>query len=714
MCPSEEHDGDEFVMEDKSVCFQFDTIEVWPAAFAVNRDGERLNLEPKAIRVLLHLIHHRDRVVTKDELVETVWEGAAVTDNAITRVVAQLRRELGDDPRAAKYIETAPTLGYRFVGTLREARKEEAAPVAGGRKWWYWAAAGVAVVAVGGWLWPGRPATVENAAAVEVAQITTTSGLDARPSWGPDGRGFVYCSNKSGRFELYRRQAGTEAAEVALTNDGQQNIQPAWSPDGKWIAYHSVVGRGIWVIPAAGGAARRMTNFGANPAWAPDSGSVAFALAEPKSLAPFDAGGAGTIWTAALEGGALRQVTMQGTPRGVHTAPSWSRDGKQIVFTAMARDSGIHVLDLATGKIRPLVGVGVDIPRQPGTYVSRVWDPVFGPEDRKVYFSAAGEKGTDAIWEVAAEGGKPRRLYATTGDTPAGLSLSPDGRRLLFARLRNVSQLWKVGAEGTARPVFQEEVLRAYVPSFSPDGKWMAFAVETQGRNRTFWMMPAEGGAAMAVANDAGQKEGGTSWTTEGELLYNAVEGGEVEFRAFDPRTRKTRVIHKRSTLGLFHPVLLPNGKDLLSSCSMPFNVCVGPVEAVVPKQITFERDGATFAFGDRKGEWIGFQVRRGDYDQIGVVRKDGTGMKVLGQEPEWQWAHSFSGDGRRIAYASFRAGVWTLWWVDRETGERKQLTRETGFGPFVRSPAWRPGTEEIAYESFQVRGNVFQLELVK
>lgn len=56
----------------------------------------------------------------KDELLDGVWKDAFVTPNALTRVVAQLRRALGEDARAARYIETVPTRGYRFIAEIKE------------------------------------------------------------------------------------------------------------------------------------------------------------------------------------------------------------------------------------------------------------------------------------------------------------------------------------------------------------------------------------------------------------------------------------------------------------------------------------------------------------------------------------------------------------------------------------------------------------------
>ena len=86
-------------------------------------DDELVELEPKAFEVLRHLLHNPDRLISKQELFDTVWERTAVTDNALTRVVAQLRRALGDDARDARYIETVPTRGYRFIGRIERLHR---------------------------------------------------------------------------------------------------------------------------------------------------------------------------------------------------------------------------------------------------------------------------------------------------------------------------------------------------------------------------------------------------------------------------------------------------------------------------------------------------------------------------------------------------------------------------------------------------------------
>ena len=79
------------------------------------RAGVPLDLEPKALEVLLFLIERRERMVLKEELLDGVWRDTFVTPNALTRVIAQLRKALGDDAQEARVIETVPRKGYRFL-----------------------------------------------------------------------------------------------------------------------------------------------------------------------------------------------------------------------------------------------------------------------------------------------------------------------------------------------------------------------------------------------------------------------------------------------------------------------------------------------------------------------------------------------------------------------------------------------------------------------
>ena len=106
---------DEFMTERKSFVFRFGDVEVREREFTLIKAGEVLPVEPKILRVLLFLLHNPQRLITKEELLNAVWGDTAVTESSLTRIIALLRRLLGDDFREPRYIETVPTVGYRFV-----------------------------------------------------------------------------------------------------------------------------------------------------------------------------------------------------------------------------------------------------------------------------------------------------------------------------------------------------------------------------------------------------------------------------------------------------------------------------------------------------------------------------------------------------------------------------------------------------------------------
>src|SRR5688572_31412319 len=95
---------------------------------AALRGGVAIPLEPKAFDVLIHLIEHRDRVVTKEELLDAVWPGTFVTPNVLTRAVAQIRKALGDESQDARLIETIAKRGYRFIPPVTVVPAGEPAP----------------------------------------------------------------------------------------------------------------------------------------------------------------------------------------------------------------------------------------------------------------------------------------------------------------------------------------------------------------------------------------------------------------------------------------------------------------------------------------------------------------------------------------------------------------------------------------------------------
>ena len=96
------------------------TIELDEQLFEVRRDGAVVSLEPQAFDVLVYLVRHRDRVVPKEELMDSVWGGRFVSETAVTSRIKQVRRAVGDDGNAQRIIRTLHGRGYRFVADVVE------------------------------------------------------------------------------------------------------------------------------------------------------------------------------------------------------------------------------------------------------------------------------------------------------------------------------------------------------------------------------------------------------------------------------------------------------------------------------------------------------------------------------------------------------------------------------------------------------------------
>jgi TolB-like protein len=85
------------------------------------RRGTRLvAIEPQVFDLLVHLIRHRDRVVTKDDIVMSVWHGRAISDSALFNRINAARNAIGDTGERQRLIKTLPRRGLRFVGDVRE------------------------------------------------------------------------------------------------------------------------------------------------------------------------------------------------------------------------------------------------------------------------------------------------------------------------------------------------------------------------------------------------------------------------------------------------------------------------------------------------------------------------------------------------------------------------------------------------------------------
>ena len=94
--------------------YRFGPFVVDRSAYRVLEGDRPLDLTPKLLDLLLHLLDNAGTLVTKEALLDALWPDANVTDNALAQAVSELRQALGDDAGDPRFIKTVWTVGYKF------------------------------------------------------------------------------------------------------------------------------------------------------------------------------------------------------------------------------------------------------------------------------------------------------------------------------------------------------------------------------------------------------------------------------------------------------------------------------------------------------------------------------------------------------------------------------------------------------------------------
>ena len=196
------------------------TVE--PQRCLIRRDGKRTHLEPKVMEVLLALARHQGSVVSKNDLVDQVWDGRSASDDAIAAKIGTLRRSLGDDSKNPTFIETVQKRGYRLRASveLREMDDFASSPPFVGKRI---AVAIAAIVLVGAGVWFG---------AIDNATIDSIAVLPFK--------------NLSAESDQYQYAADGFAEELVVSLGKVPNVQVARGPRSLDEVNAAGIARGPW------------------------------------------------------------------------------------------------------------------------------------------------------------------------------------------------------------------------------------------------------------------------------------------------------------------------------------------------------------------------------------------------------------------------------------------------------------------------------------
>lgn len=705
---------------------RFGAFEIDTAAELLRRDGEIVHLEPRIFHLLLYLLEHRDRLVTKQDLNEQVWAGAFVTDNAVDRAVARLRKALGDDVHQPRFIETVPTRGYRFIAKVDRAEREVAgaaaaiamAPVTEDRGARFrlpvsavvavcaLSLLGVLAVALRSRVTALAPVASPGGERVVARQLTTSDAFEFGPTFSPDGASLAYTANRSGRISLWVRSLAPGGRERELAETSGARIA-AWSPDGRYIAYDSY--NGIWIVPPTGGSPRQLVERGGTPRWSPDGTTLVFQNSvEGVDINSWAARPPSTLWTVGLDGSPPHQITRREEPPGGHGQPSFSPDGRHIAFVTAA--FGLQ------GEMWTVSANGGDLRRVLAGCQCR--DPIYSRDGATLYYDDYVDSH-HGLWAIAAAGGQPpRRLY----EAPLRfLSLAPDGRRLAASRHQLESDLWSIPVDpqsgaptGPPEPFTLEDVERNQFPVCSPDGERLTFIVTRAGNLRELWMVPTAGGRAeMLVAGGVG---GWSAWSADSRQVFFVNDN---ELQRIDVATRRVETVF-RTDVEWQYPAVAPGGGLVAFTVTDANGISnVWTLDAAGRRlQITRETEDTAYPTWSPDGRWLAVEIdsRRGTH--LGYVSADGGTPVLLTDGADQCFTGGWSPDGDKIVYPCrpIHSPVehWNIWWVSRSTGEKRRLT-ERPLHPgreFVRYPTWSADGSRIFFELAQSKADLWLLEL--
>jgi TolB protein len=233
-------------------------------------------------------------------------------------------------------------------------------------------------------------------------------------------------------------------------------------------------------------------------------------------------------------------------------SPAWSPNGAMIAYGTCGANSHIVIIDLATGRSRPVIG-----PTRNTTYGA----PVFMPDGNSLLYGRAGDNGSDVFRVSVGGGDTPRRITNGQGTDNFNPTPSPDGRRFVFMSGRTGHpELYISDADGANAEVLtdyeqSDKNFRAD-PDWSPDGRMIAYSERTRDRFQIRTVLTT--GSTPKYLTSEGENEQ-PSWAPDSRhLVFTSTRTGVRQLWIIDFESGRTRQLTSSAgaRLGAWSPRL--------------------------------------------------------------------------------------------------------------------------------------------------------------
>lgn len=497
------------------VGFRFGVFEVDIHSGELRRNGLRVKLQRQPSQVLLLLLENSPNVVTREEIRKNLWDEETFVefDHGLSNAIGRIREALGDSAENARFIETLPKRGYRFLvaveevfapgvpvavngeregnrvptDTVRSASEAGAvvrespfvAPAKSVRRRIAIVAAVLALAA----LVAGLTFRGSGSGPTHYTQITNFDDDVFAPALSPDGRMIAFIRGSDMAFptvgQVYVKLL-PNGEPAQLTHDGWPKYGVTFSPDGSQIAYTSAQNGWTTVaIPALGGEPHLLLPNAAGLTWL-DADHVLFS--------EIKAGLHMGLVTATTSRAELRDIYLPEHERGMAHYSFPSPDRKWVLVVEMGGTGAWQRCRLV-----PFDGKSSGSQVGPnGPCTSAAWSP----DGRWMYYSATVD-GLSHLWRQRFPNGELNQI--TSGVTEeAGLAIAKDGRSVISAVGMRESGVWLHDARGE-RVVSSEGYPSA--PSFSRDGALAYYLLrrESPESPRELWVTDLRSGKSQPL-----------------------------------------------------------------------------------------------------------------------------------------------------------------------------------------------------------------------